>query len=201
MWQVGSTGGARLLLCWSALHDAMAPRHLHTCSHQTTCPHICPPTHLPTASQKFCQTQRNPPWHGGRNPSFFAHRWRWRLWAACCWWRSPHSPALHSPLVTEQLRHWRRLQPCGGGSMHTSQTHPSTDDKTFCQHFTTGKSEYGDIRGNHIMFIFIPQDCCVEEGMHTTAPVKSFEDGCVLSFTSFALTKVFFAGAFTNPLP
>ena len=37
--------------------------------------------------------------------------------------------------------------------------------------------------------------------MHTTAPVKFVEDGCVLSFTSFALTKVFFAGAFTNPLP
>lgn len=131
MWQLGSRGGARLLLCWSALHDAMAPRHLHTCSHQTTCPHICPPTHLPTASQKSCQTQRNPPSHGGRNPSFFAHRWRWRLWAACCWWRSPHSPALHSPLVTEQLRHWRRLQPCGGGSMHTSQTHPSTETAAF----------------------------------------------------------------------
>lgn len=98
----------------------MAPPPAHLLSHLLT--------YLPTHSsahctslkfKKICQTQRKRLWQEGKKSTGLLTLALASSGPPFLWWRSPHSPALHSPLVTEQLRHWRRLQPCGGG-MHTA---------------------------------------------------------------------------------
>ena len=125
MSQVGRAGASAGGLCSAALPCMTQWRHqLHTCSRQTSCPHICPPppTPLPTERHQEEDAKRGErkqlPIQMGN--LWQVSPWRWRLWAASCRWRSPHAPDLHSPVFTEQLRHRRRLQPAGEALSHHS---------------------------------------------------------------------------------
>ena len=141
--------------CYPALLHCMTQwrHHLHTCS--PTCPHICPPTHLPTALRVELPSSEKASLARREEIDVFAHLGVGLLWAAFSLVALPSLarsslPAGHR--ATETLAPAPALHAGEAAACTLHTTHPSTE--------THGKS------GNREIYIYSPGLLCCEWQAH-----------------------------------